>query len=189
MKQEIITVPDPRLRKKAAKVTELSEEVKNVIKRMREASLDWEKDHPHEISAAMAAPQLGELYRIIVIRDNTDNKDNQSFVALLNPEIVKLEGKVEEDYEGCLSVPQIYGLVPRHTKVRLKAVNENGEPIRLKVDGSYARTLQHEIDHLNGVLFIDHIKDKKDAFFELDSDGELQPLDYAKIKGDKNLWG
>ncbi len=188
MKEQIITLPDSRLRKKAAKVRDLTDDIKDVISRMREASLDWEKDHPHEISAAMAAPQLGELYRIVILRDNTDDKDDTNFIALINPEIVKLEGEIEEDYEGCLSVPRIYGVVPRHTKVRLKAVNENGDMIRLKVDGAFARTIQHEIDHLNGILFVDRIKDRRDAFFELSKKGKLQPLDFNTIRDDSALW-
>lgn len=167
----------------------ITDDVRSVIEKMRAASLDWESKHPHEMSAAMAAPQLGELYRIIIVRDSTEDKTDQGFTALINPEVVKVEGSIEKDYEGCLSVPSVYGLVPRNTKVRIKAIDENGNEVRLKATDSLARVLLHEIDHLNGVLFIDYIKDEKDAFFELDDDGELQPLDYEKhIKNNRNLW-
>jgi peptide deformylase len=108
--------------------------------------------------------------------------------VLINPEIVKVEGNIEEDYEGCLSVPSIYGMVPRHNKIRLKTQLLDGSEVRMKLGGMDAKTLQHEIDHLNGVLFIDHIKDKKDAFYELDKDGELKPLDYDKVKQNNILW-
>jgi peptide deformylase len=189
MEKDIITLPDKRLRQKATKVHVITDEVLEIIKQMKAASLDWEKSHPHEISAALAAPQIGQLYKIIIIRDSFDDKTVQDFTALINPEVIKAEGEVIEDHEGCLSVPSIYGLVPRHNKVRVKALLDNGQEVRIKATDSLARTLQHEIDHINGILFIDHIKDKPDAFFELDKDGELQPLDYDQaIKSNHLLW-
>ncbi|MCL2869401.1 peptide deformylase [Candidatus Saccharibacteria bacterium] len=189
MKKDILTVPNPKLRQKTQKVHIIDDSVRRVIQKMVAASLDWEKSHPHEVSAAMAAPQIGEPYKIVIIRDDLEDKNNQGFTALINPEIVKKEGQIVKDYEGCLSVPRIYGMVPRNSKVRLKAQLENGQEIRLKVADSLARTLQHEIDHIHGILFIDHIKGNEDAFFELDKNGDLQPLDYAQdIKYNKDLW-
>ena len=188
MEKDIITLPDPTLRTKSEKIHVVTEDVRRIIDRMKAASLDWEKNHPHEISAAMAAPQIGELVRIIIVRDGED-KEDQSFTALINPEVVKLEGDIAEDYEGCLSVPGVYGVVPRNTKARIKALTEDGHEVRLKATDSLARILQHEIDHLNGVLFIDYIKDKENAFFELNDEGELVPLDYEKdIKTNSILW-
>lgn len=186
---EIITTPDPRLRQRCKKVNRRSEETDEIIAKMRKASLDWEKEHPFELSAAMAAPQLGFNKRIIIIRDDLDDKKNANFTALLDPEVIKTEGKVEKDYEGCLSVPAIYGLVPRPTKVRVKALLEDGTPVRVKADGALARTLLHEIDHLNGILFIDHIKGVKDAFFRMNDKGDLDPVDYdSEIAGNRTLW-
>lgn len=185
----IITTPDPRLRQKSTKVGFPDDSTKKIINEMIAASLDWEKSHPHELSAAMAAPQLGINKRIIIVRDDTDNKKNSSFTALLDPEVIKTDGKITKDYEGCFSVPFLYGLVPRPEKARIKAKLLDGREVRIKVDGMLARTLLHEIDHLNGILFIDHIKDDKDAFFELDEDGELQPVDYdTRIKDNKELF-
>ena len=117
----IITVPDPRLRKASTKVNHVTEETHQIIKQMVDASLEWEKEHPHELSAAMAAPQLGINKRIIIIRDDLDDKSNASFTALIDPEVIKASGKLVSDYEGCLSVPFIYGLVPRYSKLRVKA--------------------------------------------------------------------
>jgi peptide deformylase len=189
MKAKIITVPDARLRKKSEKVREITPEIQKIIAEMIKASLEWEKEHEFELSAALAAPQMGYNKRIVVVREDMNNKENASFIALINPEIVKNEGKVEEDYEGCLSVPKVYGKVPRYNKTRIKALTEDGEEVRAKAIGFLARTLQHEIDHLNGILFIDHIKDKQDAFFELNEKGDLEPLDYDKhIKGNKTLF-
>ena len=156
---------------------------------MIQSCIDWENEHEFELSAAMAAPQLGYNKRIIVVREDMNNKDNATFIPLLNPEVIKTEGKIVKDYEGCLSVPTIYGKVPRPTKARIKAQLETGEEVRIKASDFIARTLLHEIDHLNGILFIDHIKDEKDAFYKLNDKGDLEPLDYDEyIKDNKELW-
>ena len=187
---EIITTPDERLRKKSTKVSVIDDEVKETIDRMVKNSLEWEKKHPHELSAAMAAPQLGVNRRIIIVRDDLEDKSNNHFTALINPEVIKTEGKTIKDYEGCLSVPEIYGLVPRPEKAKIKAMLEDGREVRIKTSDFLARTLLHEIDHLNGVLFIDHIKDDPDAFYKMNDKGDLDPLDYDKyVKNNQELWG
>lgn len=187
---KIITTPDPRLRAESKKVSKITDETRQIVADMVKCSLDWEKDHPYELSAAMAAPQLGINQRIIIIRDDLEDKNNTSFTALINPKVIKADGKIEKDHEGCLSVPFIYGLVPRPHKVRVKAQLLDGTEVRLKATGHLARTLLHEIDHLDGILFIDHIKDDPDAFFELDDNGDLIPVDYnSRIKNNKSLWG
>ena len=185
----IVTTPDPRLRQKSEKVHQIDDEIKRIIDEMIASSLAWEEEHEFELSAAMAAPQLGYNKRIIVVREDMSNKDNATFVPLINPVVIKTEGKIIEDYEGCLSVPSIYGKVGRPYKARIKAVTENGEEVRLKATGFLARTLLHEIDHLDGVLFIDHIKDQNDAFYKLNDKGDLESLDYDKyIKNNKDLF-
>ena len=187
---KIITTPDGRVREKSEKVRKIDDEIRGIIADMRNLSLDWESKHPYERSAAMAAPQMGVLKRIIIIRDDMEDKKNASFTALINPEVIKAEGKIEKDYEGCLSVPSIYGMVPRATKVRVKAKLEDGTEVRIKATDEMARTLLHEIDHLNGILFIDHIKGVKDAFYEMNDKGDLIPVDYdSKIANNKKLWG
>ena len=100
-----------------------------------------------------------------------------------------VEGEIEEDFEGCLSIKDVYGKVPRHNKVRVKALNINGKEVRITAEGFLARVFQHEIDHTNGLVFIDHIRDQKDAFFTLDQKGELQPLHYdTDIAENHILW-
>ena len=102
---------------------------------------------------------------------------------------MKFEGEISSDFEGCLSVPDVYGKVPRYDKIRVKALDCDGNEIRFKADGFLSRIIQHEVDHVNGIVFIDHIRDEKDAFFKLDEEGELQPLDYDKyIKNNEVLW-
>ena len=187
---KIITTPDARLREKSEKVGKITPEVLDIIAEMRRLSLEWEKKHPYELSAAMAAPQMGVLKRIIIIRDDMEEKSNAGFTALIDPVVIKAEGKTKRDYEGCLSVPSIYGMVPRASKVRVKAKLEDGTEVRIKATDELARTLLHEIDHLDGILFIDHIKGEKDAFYEMNDKGDLVPVDYdSRIAGNKKLWG
>ena len=187
--REIITTPDPRLRQRSTKVSQITDKTHEIIADMVRLSLDWEKAHPYELSAAMAAPQMGVNQRIIIVRDDFDDKKNNTFTALINPEVIKTEGKIIKEQEGCLSVPEIYGMVGRPHKVKIKAQLEDGTEIRLKADGYLARTLMHEIDHLNGILFIDHIRDDNDAFYRLDDKGDLQPVDYdSEIKNNANLF-
>lgn len=192
MKKECATVivtPDPRLRQISTPVTEIDDEVREIIRQMTEASLAWEKEHEYELSAAIAAPQLGYNRRIILVREDLNEKSNNNFIALINPVVVKTEGRILRDYEGCLSVPTIYGKVPRPAKARIKAQLEDGTEVKLKTEGFLTRTILHEIDHLDGILFIDHIRDKKDAFYKLDNKGDLVPVDYEKyIKNNKELW-
>lgn len=185
----IVTTPDPRLRVKCKKVNHVDDEIHEMVENMIQNCLDWEKEHKFEISAALAAPQLGYDRRIIVVREDTENKDNATFIPLLNPEVIKTEGKIERDYEGCLSVPNYYGKVPRPAKARIKAQTIDGQEVRIKAEGFLARTLMHEIDHLNGILFIDHIKDDKDAWYRLDNKGNLVPVNYDKdVAGNKDLF-
>lgn len=188
---KIITTPDPRLREKSEKIRKIDDEVLGVISEMRKLSLEWEKEHPYELSAAMAAPQMGVLKRIIIIRDDMEDKKNASFTALINPEVIRVDGKVVKSDEGCLSVPSIYGKVPRHSKVRVKAKLEDGTEVRIKATGELARTLLHEIDHLDGVLFIDHIRNDPKAFYKMNDKGDLEPVqDYEKeIRDNTELWG
>lgn len=188
-KDDIITLPSPHLRQKSAKVHVITKETEDLIVDMTSAALDWEDSRPHEISAALAAVQIDRLERVVIVRSDFDDKYVRDFTALINPEIVKYEGEITHDYEGCLSVSSIYGKVPRHSKIRIKAMNEQGEEVRFKAEGFLARVIQHEIDHTNGIVFIDHIREDQDAFYTLDEKGELQPLDYHEhIEKNSILW-
>lgn len=188
-KEDIITLPNEHLRQKSQKVIPSSDDTKQLVKDMTDAALDWEDSRPHEISAALAAVQIDRLERVVIVRSDFDHKETRDFTVLINPEIIKYEGSIESDYEGCLSVRSIYGKVPRHTKIRVKALDIDGNPIRFKASGFLARVIQHEIDHTNGIVFVDHIRDQRDAFYTLDDQGELQPLDYdTHIKDNDALW-
>lgn len=188
-KDLIVTLPHANLRQRSKKVGLISQEIKDIVRQMQDATLDWEASRQYEVGVALAAVQIDQLYRIVVIRTNFDNKKDRSFQVFINPEITKFEGQLQEDFEGCLSVRSIYGKVPRYPKVKVRAQNLDGKVFRVTAQGFLARVFQHEIDHTNGKLFIDHIKDKPDNFFKLNDDGKLEPLNYEQqIKDSRILW-
>ena len=189
MSRKLITLPNPHLRQRSKRIGYIGDDIQQLITDMKEATLSWEQSREHEVGVALAAVQIDALQRVVVIRNDFDNKADKTFRVFINPEITKYEGELLLDYEGCLSVKNIYGLVPRYSKVRVKALNEHGKEVRVTANGFLARIFQHEIDHTNGIVFIDHIKDESDAFYILDSEGKLEPLDYKKeIKDNAELW-
>lgn len=188
-KDAIITLPNAHLRAKSQRVHVVTDEIRQLIADMTSASIDWEDSRPHEISAALAAVQVDRLEKVVIVRADFDDKTNREFIALINPEIVKAEGELVNDYEGCLSVKDVYGRVPRHSKIRVRALDGEGNEVRFKAEGFLARVIQHEIDHTNGIVFIDHIKEQTDSFYRLNDKGELNPLDYDEhIKDNTDLW-
>lgn len=180
-RDSIIALPNDHLRQRSKRVIAINPEIRRIIKDMVDATVDWEDHRQHEVGVALAAVQIDKLYKIIIIRNDFENKEDKTFSVFINPEIVKKEGETEEDFEGCLSVTDVYGKVPRHTKVRVRALDENGRLVRVKAEGFLARIFQHEIDHCNGVMFVDHIKDNENAFYKLTKEGKLEQLPYEKI--------
>jgi peptide deformylase len=188
-KDDIIALPHGSLRQRSKKVGIVTDEIRQLINDMKEATIDWEESRNHEVGVALAAVQVNTLLRVVVIRNNFDDKTDKTFQAFINPQITKFEGKLIEDYEGCLSVQDIYGKVPRYEKVRVKALDENGQQIRATAEGFLARVFQHEIDHTNGIVFVDHIKDDEEAFFKLNNEGKIEQLDYeTEVKNNTELW-
>lgn len=150
-KRTIVTLPDPILRRKARKVTKFDADLQKLIDDMVETM----REAP---GVGLAAPQVGLSERVIVVEYNIDEEDEDSpkkLYALVNPEIVKVSEEKIEGVEGCLSIPALIGEVDRHTEVVVKAQNRRGQPIKIKAEGWLARIFQHEIDHLEGVLFTD----------------------------------
>lgn len=188
-RNDIITLPNVHLRQRSKKVAVITPEILQLIQDMKNATLDWEDHRDHEVGVALAAIQIDQLWRVVVIRDDFDDKTNRDFAVFINPTIAKYYGDIEEDFEGCLSIKDVYGKVPRHTKVKVDAMNEEGKQFRITAEGFLARIFQHEIDHTNGIVYIDHIKDNPNAFYHLARDGKLIPLDYeANVKNNKDLW-
>ena len=113
----------------------------------------------------LAAPQVHEELRLFVaqvIGDHDDDEEDESrkpeVMALINPEIAPVGRHIEEDWEGCLSIPDLRGLVPRHRDIRVKAFDRTGRRVDVAATGYMARVIQHETDHLDGVLFLDRMK-------------------------------
>lgn len=138
---DIRLVGDPVLRKKA-------EPVKKVTRRIVKLLRDMEETMYAANGVGLAGPQVGQSLRVIVV----DVGDGP--VHLINPVIEDAAGS-EVDREGCLSIPGIVGYVERFERVRVSAINEKGKPVRFEAEGYFARALQHEIDHLDGILIID----------------------------------
>lgn len=146
--------PDPILRKKADEVEKIDSEILDIIKKLKK-TLD---EVP---GVALAAPQIGILKQIIVTGYKPKKEDDIGVpeMTLINPKITEISSDIEELEEGCLSVmePEMRGQVSRAKKVKIKALNEKGKEIEVKAEGFLARILQHEIDHLNGKLFLDRV--------------------------------
>jgi peptide deformylase len=146
----IVTTPDPVLRRKAKKVAAVDKDVLTLIEDMVETM----RAAP---GVGLAAPQVGVSQRIIVVEYGDEEKEEapKKLYTLVNPEIVEASEEMVEGAEACLSIPRIMGDVERHDKLVIKALNRMGKPVKIKVSGWMARIFQHEIDHLEGVLFTD----------------------------------
>jgi peptide deformylase len=148
MRRNILVYPDPFLARKAAPVAAVDDRVRALIRDM------FETMHAAE-GVGLAAPQVGVGKRVIVV-DVTPVDETIAPMALVNPEILDRKGTVLGE-EGCLSVPGVQGEVPRAETVVVRGLDEQGNPVHLQAEGILSRALQHEIDHLDGVLFIDRI--------------------------------
>jgi peptide deformylase len=152
----IVTLPEPVLRRKAKPITKFDKDLQILIDDM----LDTMRDAP---GVGLAAPQVNVLQQLAVIEYSEDEDDEEEdakprpkkLYVIINPEIIKASEEKVMGVEGCLSIPGLIGKVERHQAIQVKALNRHGSPVKLKVDGWLARIFQHEIDHLNGVLFTD----------------------------------
>lgn len=180
--KNIITLPNDRLRQRSQRITQIDADTRQIISDMIAATLDWEAHRPNEVAVALAAVQIDKPVRIVIIRADFDDKENKNFQVLINPEITKYEGEIITDYEGCLSVKDVYGKVPRYSKIRGRAIDINGNRIKIKsTDPFLSRVLQHEVDHTNGICFVDHIAHDQDAFSVLTKSGDLVACPYSKV--------
>ena len=143
---QIRVFPDPILKRKAKRVRNIDGSIKKLINDMIETM----RSVPGR--AGLAAPQIGVSLRVIVI-----GLPEEDDIVLINPEIVKKTGERSVD-EGCLSVPGYVGQIKRAESVTVKGRNRDGKEIRIKADGLLTQALEHEIDHINGVLYVDHLE-------------------------------
>lgn len=138
---------DPVLREKAEPVADVTAEVRTLIADMFDTMYAEE-------GVGLAAPQVGIGLRVIVI---DPREDDVAPLALINPQIVRFGDEVGRDEEGCLSIPGLKEIVQRPTTVLVEALNPDGEPVSIDADGLLARILQHEVDHIDGILFVDRV--------------------------------
>jgi peptide deformylase len=149
----IVTVPEPVLRRKARKVTDFGSDLQNLIDDMVETM----RVAP---GVGLAAPQVNVPLRVIVVEfgDEDDEEAPLKLYTLVNPEIARASIEMVMGTEGCLSIPGFVGEVERMETITIKAQNRKGQPVRVKAEGWLARIFQHEIDHLDGILFTDRAK-------------------------------
>lgn len=147
---DIVTIPEPVLRRKARKVSDFGPELQtlmdDMITTMREAP-----------GVGLAAPQVNVPLRVVVVeyKEDEDEEAPAKLYSVINPEITRISTETEMGVEGCLSVPDFIGEVVRPLQVTIKGQSRRGQPLRIKAEGWLARIFQHEIDHLDGILFTD----------------------------------
>ena len=152
---DIVLYPDPILKQPADEVEKVDAALRKLLEDMAQTMYAAE-------GIGLAGPQVGVSKRIAVIDVSEDGK---GLMSLINPEIVERAGKTPSE-EGCLSIPGFRETITRNETVTVRALNEKGEQIEIKADGLLAICLQHEIDHLDGVLFVDHLSRLKREFFK-----------------------
>ncbi|NYS60158.1 peptide deformylase [Vreelandella salicampi] len=150
-KLPILEYPDERLRTKAAPVENVDDEVRQLVDDMLETMYDAR-------GIGLAATQV-DVHRRVVVMDVSDESGQP--LVLINPSYTPLGEEKEPLSEGCLSIPEYYAEVPRYLKVKLNALDRNGEPYELEADGLLSHCIQHEFDHLEGVLFVDYLSPLK----------------------------
>jgi len=157
MVRTILTYPDPILKRKAVPVAVINDATRELVRDMAETMYDAQ-------GVGLAAPQIGVSQRVIVI-DVSQRDERPELIVCINPVFVHAEGESYEE-EGCLSVPKYAANVHRHASVVVKALNLDGEEVSYKAEGLLAIAFQHEIDHLDGILFVDHLSPLKREMFK-----------------------
>jgi peptide deformylase len=169
--REVITLPDPILRRKARKVTDFGPELQTLIDDM----IDTLHDEP---GVGLAAPQVGISWRGIVVEYGDDEKEEvpPKLYAVVNPEFSRMSTDTVVATEGCLSIPGYAGEVERAEAVTVKGQNRRGQPVTIKARDWLARIFQHEMDHLDGVLFVD----RAERVWKMDqAPAQVSPADAA----------
>ncbi len=146
---DILVYPDPALKRKSLPVGKLSEDVDRLLDDMAQTMRDAN-------GVGLAAPQVGKNIRVLVIDISLPEENKREFYELINPEIVSSRG-FQTGEEGCLSVPRFFANIRRKEHVRVSALDREGKRFTVDADGMLSRVLQHEIDHLDGILFFDRL--------------------------------
>jgi len=171
-RKDIIVLPHKSLRIKSAKINHIDQKTIDFVEKMRDVALDWEDHRDHEYSVGLAAVQDNIMQKIVLLRDNLKNREDKSFTAYLNPKIIKYEGQAELVREGCLSVQDIYVMVPRYPKVKIQAMDIDGKIKRFTLRDFQAQVFQHEVDHTNGVTIVDRAGSDGE-YYHMEDNGDL----------------
>jgi len=156
--REVIHVPHPTLREKAEKVTAFDDQLQSLIDDMVETMR-------HEAGVGLAAPQVNVSKRVIVVEFGSEEDESipPTLYAIVNPRITTFSQDVVSGAEGCLSIPGLIGEVERPRSITIEGKNRHGEPFKMKAEGWLARVFQHEVDHINGMLFTDRASEVWDT--------------------------
>ncbi len=156
--KKIYTYPDPVLRQETETVTDFDEKLLKLTQDMAETMYDAP-------GIGLAAPQIGESLKLIVVDITKEEDEKKEYMAMINPEIIDHEGQ-QIDEEGCLSLPELTSTVKRYKKITVAYQNLEGEKLKLSTEERFAVVLQHEIDHINKTLFLDHLSSLKKSLYK-----------------------
>jgi peptide deformylase len=156
--QRIYQYPEAVLRKETEKITTFDDDLFKIVENMADTMYDAP-------GVGLAAPQIGKSIKLIVVDMSKDKEGEKKYMPLINPEIVAKEG-LQVDEEGCLSVPELIANVTRYSRITVSYQDLQGQPHELSTENRFAVILQHEIDHLNGILFLDHLSPLKRKLYK-----------------------
>jgi len=169
----VLRMGEPLLRQVAAPVTRFDAELAALLADMDDTMRSLN-------GAGLAAPQIGVSLRVVIfeLKDNPryPHLTPVPYTVLVNPELTPLGDEQDEGWEGCLSVPGMRGLVPRHRRLRYRGCDARGLPIDRTVEGFHARVVQHEVDHLDGILYPQRVRDLRNFGFEDALAGQMTPM-------------
>jgi len=171
--RRVLKMGEPLLKQVAAPVTRFDAELASLVADMDETMRAMS-------GAGIAAPQIGVGLRVVIfeLKDNPryPQLSPVPYTVLVNPQLTVLDDQQEEGWEGCLSVPGLRGLVPRYRRLRYQGFDASGSPLDRTVEGFHARVVQHEVDHLDGILFPQRVRDLRNFGFEDALAGQMPPM-------------
>ena len=189
-KSQIINLPNAKLRQPSRRIGLIDQSIKDLNQLMIQQALLWESGRPSEVTVGLAAVQVDRPIKMIIIRkeEAEDASQESRFLTLINPEITKMSGPKEVALEGCLSVKDYYANVERYHKIKVKALDINGQQLRFLATGFLARIIQHELDHLKGLTIVDRAQPTTNAerqtysFCRLTEEGKFEVVPDKEVQ-------
>jgi peptide deformylase len=189
--RRVLTLPkyEKVLRRKSQPVKSVDRSVRNLIRDLRD-TLDTQE------GVGLAAPQIGVLQRVCLVMRGTDQQGETEdgtepeVIALINPEVIEESDEAERDYDGCLSIPGLQGYTHRPATLRVRALDESGDTVEYQFEGFDARVAAHELDHLDGILFLDRLSSLEELFYlvpDPEDDEKIKLLPYLEVHPEYRL--